>query len=786
MGIINTYLQLLTETSEKKLRENFNIDKLRLGQFELVNSYLIYQTIKDNNQNINTLIYLPEKKSKSKFYIPVIFTLAIYNLMDNYLDDETDYQINDIVQKNGVRYSIIEKNENEVVLYNNRIGRKTLLNKKLIKQYILTNADLRNRKVKLKFDSYVEFFRDLLNLDMNEFPPSKFKYKSIIVTDKQIVEELKDYEIDNNKIHKAFPFQYITKNGKRFDNLPIDPMIYVVNDYETARNFILFGDTKIRSIIFIGANKYKDNCLQLSEDLNTNILEHCLMIGSSDIGDNCIPSLYKWNWTLRELKYFNYFETFDINTILVESNEFTSKLNEFDQAVRTVEIDYGLNFKELYKFTRNLFSVVVTTQESRLAKQFDNLIYNFKNEGYDIVDTAFYEIDEYDYESIWDTFLETFSELVAVRKENNIKYQNIKNRCDIDYLVVQKDYIEIWKEELVKNNRINVISFSEYKNLEVNGKVIVFLGFFGYEHLKSILFKTNKIEILMFTQELEYYNYTYDRIIKETMNEINCSDRKILSGIKFKDIPKEENISELIKRVFESSKEDKISPYYCTNYSNGLFYKITFENEEDILELEGNKSVLLEVNENEREEYVKNLKFGDKIRVYDNSSKDELYKIALNEDDEHIFSKIEEYSRLWKYELLQYSKEFDSLKTLFQHLVVNGLSICNVQTIKNWINLDSKIKFPQRTKDILVLKKLINSNIFNTSYKEIVKCSKVYNGIMIASGRKLSDAITEYIKLNKKNNILKNFTDKQIQQFVDCNAKKRTIKNIEVINYDEK
>ena len=130
------------------------------------------------------------------------------------------------------------------------------------------------------------------------FFPSEFKYKSVIVTDKSIVDELKKYEVDGEKIHKAIPFQYVTKSGTETDNIPIDPMIYIVNDYETARKQILNKGIEIRNITFIGQNKYKDNYLAIAEDLRDYRYENCLMIGSADIPEDSILNLLKWKWTL--------------------------------------------------------------------------------------------------------------------------------------------------------------------------------------------------------------------------------------------------------------------------------------------------------------------------------------------------------------------------------------------------------------------------------------------------------------------------------------------------------
>jgi len=211
---------------------------------------------------------------------------------------------------------------------------------------------------------------------------------------------LKKHQINRKQIHKAFPFQYIAKSGNKTDNLPIDPMIYIVNDYETARKQIFDKGIKVHNITIIGANKYKDYHIEISEDLNNRRIGNCLLIGSADIATNSIPNLYKWKWTLPELDYFKYFTTHQINKVIVENKQFTEYLKEFDCSVKQAENEYGINLKELYKFVRSLFSIIIPSDQSRLITKLDNTLIYFQKEGKDIVETAFYEIDEYDYEEI--------------------------------------------------------------------------------------------------------------------------------------------------------------------------------------------------------------------------------------------------------------------------------------------------------------------------------------------------------------------------------------------------
>lgn len=781
MNDVNKYLEVLVGFSEKKLKVYFDIDKLGFENFELVNSYLIHQTIKDKKNKKNTLIFIPNGNTKSQFYLPVIFTLAIYNFTDNYIDDTTEYIIGDILQKKGSRYEIINKTEDGYVLKGNGLSYPT---HKQIKSYIITNSNLKERKVKLKFDLYRSFFASVIKEDI-KFLPSKFKYKSIIVTDKSIVEELKTYEIDGEKIHKAFPFRYVTKSGVESDNIPIEPMIYIVNDYETARKYILEKGIKIRNITFIGQNKYKEYYLEISEDLNNNKIENCLFVGSSDFQENAIPNLLKWKWTLPELDYFDYFETFPINKIIIEDVPFSKSLIEFDTVINKIENDYGINLKELYKFVRNILPIIIPSQKSRLVSQLENTLIYFQNEGEDIVETALDEIGEYDYEEIWNEILEKFKNLIDCKRNSLSKFEEINSFQKIDYLVVPKEYCDFWIDEL-KNNKVkNIISYKEFNQLEVRNKTIVFLGFFGYNHLKSMMYNSNKINILLYQQEDEYFESCFQRLKNETYNELRNSHRKEISEISFKETELIENVDELIKRLFGQEEDSKINPDYLESYNTNICRVLAFENDTECLELDENKTVLLKINNRERPEKVKNLTVGDKIRVYDNSSKEELYQVALHFDSDGIFAGIEKYSKLWKTELQHFSNKFDSISALLNTLNRNGLTIKTEITIKNWLNTDSIVKFPKKNKDLNVLKKVVNSNLLTDNLNEIKRSNSKFNGIINSLGRKFSGEITEYILTKKKGQFLQQFSDIQIQQFVNQNAKERTIKSIKAIENEQ-
>ena len=102
---------------------------------------------------------------------------------------------------------------------------------------------------------------------------------------------------------------------------------------------------------------------------------------------------------------------------------------------------------------------------------------------------------------------------------------------------------------------------------------------------------------------------------RETYFELKSPDRKSISDISFKETERIENIDELISRLFSQEDEANINPDYSENFSTNIIRELTFENDIERLELDENKTVLLNINQKERFEKVGNLKVGDKIPV---------------------------------------------------------------------------------------------------------------------------------------------------------------------------
>ena len=208
----------------------------------------------------------------------------------------------------------------------------------------------------------------------------------------------------------------------------------------------------------------------------------------------------------------------------------------------------------------------------------------------------------------------------------------------------------------------------------------------------------------------------------------------------------------------------------------------------DSLVLEGSKSVLVELSSRKKRINVANLKTGDHVHIYSNLTKELLITTARNQDESGVLSKIEQDSKLWKQSLKKYYEQNNSINShleLLEKLKEENISISSVTTVRNWLNVDSNMKFPQSEKDLLILRKIIQDSQLNNSFQEIIRSRKLYNGIMIALGRDLSDEVMDYIVSKSKGRILSSFNNEQIETIANTSAPLRIIKSIEITEDDE-
>lgn len=663
--------------------------------------------------------------------------------------------------------------------------------KTYIKKLIHTTANLSNRRVKTKFNHYKNFFKLLFNVD---YFPSNFSYKTAIIIEKEFIEIIKYKNIKDIKLGKALPIKWITKKGlnnNQSDYIPIEPMIYLVPDYETFKEHLINKIENLDSIIFVGNTKYESCLMEIKSDLRNGIIPKAIFIGSKKIDD--FSNLKTWEWTIPEINFFNNIESGKLNIIDVGHNEFLEKISNLEKVVNEIDNEFTFDIKKVLRFKKYLYSLIITSEKSRLNTQIEYVKFLLKNKFETEMNNVFYNINEDP-----NPYIEKISTLI-VEIFNNLsfkKFQILLNEPNADILIVPDRFKDIFEDEFkqfpnFRNLKIFTINnFFEMEKKYTQKKNVYLLSIFGYklipyDLIKKLLFTSHNINFILYPEEKEIIEKLQDIYENELIREYDSPDRLFLSSIEYQIKPDEKDISEIINEFY--SKEDLENKKYDYVPTEAVDYNIEFYNGEKEL-LEGSKTVLLESNDFKRKEKVSNLMVDDKVRIYENTSKEKLFEIASEEDNEGRLNEVDKYSRLWKSVLKDYFDnkiiEYPNYKEeyLLKELQNNGSRI-KLLTLTKWLNPNDRDLFPAQLINLIAIKKTVKNNKIDQHFDSIKKCKSFYRSIMIALGRDLSDEIMDYILSNKKNkgNILERFSDEQIQSFIKESAPLKTIKSIEII-----
>ncbi len=796
---LEIYSEKLLKESKEKLWKSYNYESILKNDFDIVNSNLIDKALHQNEYNLFIQTILTERKIN--YYLPVVISVAASLLKKNNNEDRI-YSKGDILQKDGKRYEVIGKDNNRYALfYFPKGGGKGICYKNIeeLNTYIITTANLSNRRVVTKFYDYKDLFHSLLNI---EFFPSKFPHKSVIILEKKsFLDELKYQSAFEFDFRKSIPFQWVSKNGiqkNESEYIPIEPMIYLIPEYEVFQEHIADKIENLDSVIFIGKNKYEPYMTKIKRDLRRKIIPKAIFIGSNDIND--IINLKKWKWTYPEVQILNKINKNKSTIIEVTSDKFLQNIEDFKDYIKDIENEYSIDLKSIIYFTRFLYSLVVIGFYSRLDNQLEFVDRVLKEKTETIISENLYSINQ-NPKNIID---------YAKEKINNMfehltcdKFINFIIQEKINIIVVPNRQKNAW-DEIVKlfthlsEKRTKVFSINKFMKMQSlfnTPQNVYIFSLFGFRCMFNDLIKllsksSHKIYYILYTDEKKLLENEIKNIEDEQISEYCSDDRKQLCGVDYPIKRESESIHQKIEKLY--SDYSGFNQKYHYDLSEHLYYQITFENSE-IEEIDGNRTIILEKDqEYPRKEQVSNLMIGDEIRIYENTDRKKLFILAKQEDDEGRLDTILSYSKSWKESLLRFFNNIDSIlyneESLLNELKTNGATI-TLPTLRNWLNPDNDNLFPNEIENLKAIQKTIKDDEFDSAFKDILKSRKLYRSIMISLGHNLSDELNDYIISKKKNKgeFLQKFSDNQIDSFLNHTAPLRTIKNIEIVErgFDE-
>ncbi len=819
------YLRKLNQTAEKNLETDFRLTKPDFSEFQIINASFFKQLF--SKEGTNLLISIPTNELP-KNVLKISILLPVLKCFLHNASLTKSVNVGDIIIKAecGTLSSVKEVGENFIkatpLLETSRVeigyecpflilndNSKLKVAQKLKKAtYVQKKSSVENLKSKLLEEIQQHLALTKYYQDRKVFLPTKHKTKVIAIASKKDILKL---------IPSCIPFQYINKSGEIYPDTPFDPVLYVVNDFETAKEFIIDKDIEIDTILFIGDNKYKSTTA-ITRLYRQEKFKRCIFIGNEDIESTDKFKVLKWNWTLPETKYFSNATNSKINTIRISHTELSNAILEFIKIINKAEQQNEnlINLKKSLRFIRRIYPTTALNNE-RIKSRANDIFKEFEEEVEELFQDEYQSIDK-DYKPDFELLKGQFKNIIALVKNDNAKAKWFKEQAkDVDYIVVPKAVKTYWEKEIEKcvqtqqpiakvkslsdiNNiqhkeqvlqfykglkSTQVLTLKEFEQKKADDKRYLFLSFYGNgvypETLLERMYAKNVVsDILLYEEEYKAFQYHLYKFSERTIQEFRSPDREELSGIKYPEVQyiNTENIDEWIKFLIDSenfkfSKKEEIQ------------YEITFVEDTKKLKQRESKNVYVEGYEEHHKE-IKELKKGDKVRIYQNPVIEVLHEIIKLYDETGLFSRVETFSLLWKKSLKDYikSKDFNyTIHNLYEELSSNGLSVSK-DRLQGWLHIDNKTKFPKRKIDFSAIVKTVNNQELNEKWKHIMQTSTEYMGTLNHKGRKFAEEIDNYILSEEKGEMLDWFDTEKIEKIIADGAPLRTIKEIKKLDYE--
>lgn len=353
----------------------------------------------------------------------------------------------------------------------------------------------------------------------------------------------------------------------------------------------------------------------------------------------------------------------------------------------------------------------------------------------------------------------------------------ISDNNDLDFL-----------KKLIKNRKVEIITYSALKKVEIQNKLLVFHSFNGQKDFDFLYDLDNEIRLVVYKQEKNFYHKYLDQRKKLIEAEIKSSDRLAICGIEYKEVRDNvtdisstingivSRLDEMSGRAYESYKNE--SDLLLDEIEEKLIYKVN--SDKAILFLDSNDTVFTDKG-NLMKAYK--IKIGDKVRIYPKEELAEnLYQVAI-ETEPDIFGAVEEHANFWKVIISNLRNIFGD-EQLYQKLKEKGLKV-----LPNTLNTYGKgfRKFPMYKNDLRAIFRLYyhekSDSEIDTILQPILQSKTIYNSTMIVLGRGLKEELRLFLKEQKVGEILqkRNLNATTLQTFINENMPIHTVISKEVV-----
>ncbi|MCK9207354.1 MAG: hypothetical protein M0P66_09610 [Salinivirgaceae bacterium] len=453
-------------------------------------------------------------------------------------------------------------------------------------------------------------------------------------------------------------------------------------------------------------------------------------------------------------------------------------IKNLDEKVALVNSEFGFELKSYGYILRTALNAI---QQDTIENLIERLVINRELENA-LNNAGGYSLDYLNDNNPKTELLKILHYLIENLSKQKVLLDFLNTETDSKMIAVfdNNDLDFIGKH--IKNKKVEIVSFSVLKRMDIHNKDLVFHSFNGQKDFDYLYNLDNEIRLVVYKQEKNLYHKYLDQRKKLIEAETKSNDRLAICGIEYVEVRNNvADISSTINGII--SRLDEMSGRAYDGYKNEsdlllneIEEKLIYKVKSDITTfyLESSDSVFTD-----KGDLMKSykIKIGDKIRIYPKAQLAEnLYQVAV-ETEPDIFGKVEEHSIYWKQLINELRTKLGDEK-LYQNLKDKGLKVLPATLASYGKGFR---KFPMFKNDLRAIFRLYyhdkSDNEIDSILKPILKSKTTYNSTMIVLGRGLKQEMHVFLKEHKVGEILqkRNLNATTLLTFIHENMPLHTI-----------
>jgi len=800
---IRDYIISNYNEAQKSILGDYNLaDQKTFTHFDYINFHIVNSFILDE-RNSDLFIAIPQRYFRESFYESIFYSVVLIKLYQNYCA----YQPEEVVLRNGdTIYS-----KGKLYIYRRRVDGRMAVELKFPKNnqtgeyhidspsYTKLTSDFpyhRDTTVKR-----LKGFCDFLNNKFGHQVPllTHFPHKCLVIADQRYY-----------KVNKDLPTRYWTKSGKQSQEIPIDTLIEVCNDFHTANHYILNGQQVFDEIIVIGDAKFADSGLfaQIQNAKWTGKVRRIILIGNKK--PQIQHQFTEWLWSFKECRLANHEKLNIPSKVNIQNDNLLQALRSINMKIRDIHAQRGPDLAYLLRFVNFYLRFVLNqspTGQAVLDGYMARLVHHFESEEFKL---RFYEKDIYDEAEIVKAgklLLAQFETLSDLFISENLKWQKIKeisNQHKQIFLITEKRNYDFVKKQINGNSRITLISdkridgqiphlerwiSDDQRNTAEKTYVIPYLQ--GQDQHAQLQGLNGKTHILCFKDVDEIWiDHIINKDYEDLLKKLNHPDRKKFLKTTFKyQVPKNEKDLAVLFDMDLPDQTQYSGAYLTEPSADHIYYKVSFEDGSTEVFKSSKAVFLIEANE-QLKATIGEIYDGAVIRYYKNESYETFKQILSIFDTKSIMAQIDAAVKSWKAALTELRKIHPDAKSCYQEIYLDKKAV-HFDTFQNYFDPGASIRFPRKhtleaIKDCCIRFQLSDLDLV-LNYHIILNYAKEDKRIRQQAGKILGADLIEYVAsaYQEKSLSLKMLPDDTLTRIVKSIIEKKVVNKQLISNNEE-